>query len=82
MTGRPKKKKRDCRFTTKTLEMWDGEIEVEVRESATAKLVETKTFKASAGRCPITHKFWKHREIYMSKPASGFFKYLKELESG
>ncbi len=82
VTGRPKKKKRNCRFTTKTLEMWNGEVEVELRESATAKVVETKTFKASSGRCPITHKFWKNREIYMGKLEPAFFRYLKKLEGG
>ncbi|HMR79545.1 MAG TPA: hypothetical protein PKD61_30770 [Polyangiaceae bacterium] len=82
VTGKPKKKKRDCRFMTKTLEMWDGEVEVELRESATAKVVETKVFKASSGRCPATHKFWKDREIYMGTLEPAFFKYLDTLEGG
>jgi hypothetical protein len=82
VTGKPAKKKRDCRFVTKTLELWDGEVEVVLRESATAKVVETKTFQASAGRCPSTHKFWKNREIYFGKLEPAFFKYLARLEGG
>jgi hypothetical protein len=37
---------------------------------------------ASAGSCPMTHKFWKNREIYLGKLEPAFFKYLATLEGG
>ncbi len=66
VTGKPLKKKADCDFTSgKVLEIHDGEIEVAMYEAATAKLVEKKTFKATSGACPYSHKFFGNRDKRM-----------------
>jgi hypothetical protein len=58
VTGKPEKKARDCRFDGDGIvEIHDGTVEVAIHESATAKLVEKKTFRAAGGTCPFIYKF-------------------------
>ena len=82
VTGKPKQKKDRCEFPPKTLQLYEGEIEVVLRESATANVVETKTFKASPGVCPKAHRFWTKEEAYFGELEPAFFAYLDSLDGG
>jgi len=76
VTGKPLKKKQDCSFTSgKVLELHDGEVEVALREAATGKLVETKTFKATSAGCPYSHKFFGNRDKRMLRVEPAFSAY-------
>lgn len=80
-TGKPQKKKANCEFISgEVLEIYDGEVEVAVYESATAKLVEKKTFKATSAICPSTHKFFGKNDKRMMKVEPAFAAYMKKLE--
>jgi len=57
VTAKPERKRQSCDFYDKTLELYDGEFEVVVREARTAKVVETKSFAGTAGYCPSSHRF-------------------------
>ncbi len=59
MRSKALKKKRSCAFNGgNTLEIHDGEMEVEIRETRTAKVLATKTFQAKGAiRCPTIHNF-------------------------
>jgi hypothetical protein len=83
LTGKPQKKKATCAFTGgKQLEMYDGEIEVAVYETATRKLVETRSFKATSRGCPWSHKFYGNVDKRMDKAEPALARYLKSLEGG
>lgn len=57
--GKAEKKQRDCEFTGgRTLAMYDGEVEVEIRETRTAKVIAKKTFRTDGeASCPFSHDF-------------------------
>jgi hypothetical protein len=78
------KKKATCPFTGgKTLELYDGDFEVTLRESRTGKVVETKTFTGSSSAyCPELHKFWGTTDRMMAKIDSSFGKWLTGLGGG
>lgn len=72
ITGKPETKKQSCEFMMgSTLEIYDGPLEVEVRETATGKVVGTKSFKGSSSRCPNTHKFWGSKDPYFQRVEAG-----------
>lgn len=79
--GIPAKKKASCPFTGgKTLELYDGDFEVTLRESRTGKVVETKTFAGtSSPYCPELHSFWGDTDRMMSKIDPAFAKWLTKL---
>ena len=82
ITGQPKKKKRDCEFTSgKVLTVHDGEFEVKLLEARTGKLVETRTFKGTSSGCPTFHKFWGQHDDVLTKVDAGLGKYLAGLEA-
>lgn len=81
VTGKPLKKKSACTFTGgNVLELSEGEFEVTVYEAHTGKLVETKAFQGTSGRCPITYKFFGQVDKVMTKIAPSFRAYIKQLE--
>lgn len=83
VTGKPAKKKQACNFLSgNVLELQEGEVEVSIYESATAKLVETKTFKASSDGCPTSYKFFDKVDPYFGKVEPQVTQYLKSLGGG
>lgn len=83
VTGQPAKKVRDCSFSSgSVLELYDGEVEVALREAHTAKIVETKKFKATAGDCPFSYKFFGSKDTWFGKIDPSFAAWIKTLEGG
>lgn len=79
-TGKPINKKASCDFTGgKVLEVYDGDVEVAVREAKTGKLVETKTFKGTSSGCPYSHKFFGNPDKRILKVEPGLQVYLGSL---
>jgi hypothetical protein len=81
VTGKPLKKKKSCPYLGgKTLELDDGDVELKLVETRTAKVLETKTFRAtSPGACPSSHAFANgYQRMLQVEPAFG--KYLAELQ--
>ncbi len=81
VTGKPLKKKKTCPYMGgKTLELDDGEVELSLVETRTAKVLEKKTFRAtSPGGCPSSHGFANgYQRMLQVEPAFG--KYLAELQ--
>jgi hypothetical protein len=70
VTGKETKKQRDCKFPGgPVLEYHDGDVEVEIRETRTAKVIAKRTFKADgkSSRCPTMHEFYGNRDIDLGK---------------
>jgi hypothetical protein len=83
VTGKPEKKTKDCEFTGgKVLELYDGQLEFSVREAATAKVVETKTFPATSNGCPLDHRFYNQRDKYLAEADKSARDYLAKLAGG
>lgn len=81
VTGKPNKKKKSCPYIGgKTLELHDGEVELSLVETRTAKVLETKTFRAtSPGGCPSSHAFGNgYQRMLQVEPA--FATYLAGLQ--
>ncbi len=83
ITGKPETKKQSCDFMMgSTLEIYDGPLEVVVRETATGKVVGTKSFKATSSRCPSTHKFWGAKDPYFQKVEAGVAEFVYGFAGG
>lgn len=66
VTGKETRKQRECSFRGgSVLEYHDGEVEVEVRETRTARVLAKQTFEANGkrSRCPTMHEFYGKRDI-------------------
>lgn len=82
VTGKPEKKRKQCRFDGGVvLELHTGTVEVAVYASATAELVEKRTFKVAGGSCPFIFSFpaGADRAIWLPKIEPAYGKYLDTL---
>lgn len=84
-TGKATKKRKECRFQDgAVLELHEGTMDVSVYATATAELVEKKTFKVSGGSCPIMYRFSgdSKREVWLAKLEPAYKKYMAALVGG
>jgi hypothetical protein len=83
VTGKPSKKKQSCAFMMgNVLDVYDGELDVVVRETATGKVVGTKSFKASSSGCPSTHMFWGNKDPYFERVEAGVAEFVWGFAGG
>jgi hypothetical protein len=82
VTGKPEKKRKQCKFDGGVvLELHTGTVEVAVHATATAELIEKKTFKVTGGSCPFIFSFpaGADRAIWLPKIEPAYGKYLASL---
>jgi hypothetical protein len=81
VTGKPGVVKRKCEFTGgRVLALEDGDLDVQVYEAATGKLIETKTVHATSSlQCPLTHTFWGVTDPMFETLDKAGADYFKEL---
>ncbi|WP_272003656.1 hypothetical protein [Nannocystis radixulma] len=82
VVGKSEKKRKDCRFDGgAVVELHEGTVEVAVYATATAELVEKKTFKATGGTCPMLFSFPDDtkRAAWLPKLAPAYHTYMAAL---
>ena len=83
ITGKPETKKQSCNFMMgSVLEIYDGTVDVEVRETATGKVVGQQSFKANSRSCPDSHTFWSRPDVYFESVEPTLYDFVAGFVGG